>query len=80
MGDNRIKKKTGNYRHIIIVYAHHNHISSRHAVTSKWISAHTEPSERRLPHYYQTGLAFEDEGKGEDENGNMLGDASPLHT
>jgi hypothetical protein len=46
-------------------------------VTSGCISEHTEASQRRLSHYH-TGLVFEDEG--EDENGNMLGDASPLHT
>ena len=37
----------------------------------------TECSQPRLPHYH-TGLVFEDEGN--DENGNMLGHASPLHT
>jgi hypothetical protein len=45
-------------------------------VTLKRIPEYTEPTRRRLPHCH-TGLAF-DEGK--DENGNMLEDASPLHT
>lgn len=54
---------------------HISHLSS----ISQCMSEHTEPSQRRLPHYH-TGLVVEDEGEGEDENGNMLGDASPLHT
>lgn len=68
-------RKTVNYPHIIIVTMHISHLSS----ISQCMSEHTEPSQRRLPHYH-TGLVVEDEGEGEDENGNMLGDASPLHT
>jgi hypothetical protein len=69
-------KKSKLSKHITIVHAHHSHVSSSHPVASKYISEHTKPSQHRRPHYH-TGLVFEDEG--EDENGNMLGDASPLH-
>ena len=72
-----ITELTVNYRDILQSYMHISHLSSRHAVTSKCISEHTEPSQHRLPHYH-TGLVFEDEG--EDEDGNVLGDASLLHT